>query len=145
MRLRDLTEKARSAYAELVADVEKELEDELLSDTDDEEDCAASHSRSQSVQSRACSEPEPSSDWLALDDVTRGYSSECETGWADDDSEDETMERNDVAVTLQQHSCSQSLDSSPVAVWLTDAAFSTGVLSQELIDSGPVSGSQPVS
>lgn len=137
-RLRSLTEKARAAYAELVASVEQELADQL-SDSDDNKS-AASHSRSpsaHSVQSRAYSEPEPNSDWLLLDDVSasRGYSSECETQWVDaaDDTEDESMQPNDFAPLW--HSGAQNLNSSPVTVRLTDDTGSND-FTQDLIDLG---------
>jgi len=75
---------------------------EQLSDSSDSE-TAPGRSRSpsaHSVQSRACSEPEPCSDWLLLDDISasRGYSSECEACCADvaDDSEDENVQQNDL-------------------------------------------------
>jgi len=116
MKLHELTEKARTAYTELVASVERELA-EQLSDSDDSHS-AAGRSRSpsaHSVQSRACSEPEPCSDWLLLDDV-RGYSSECEACCADvaDDSEDESMHRNYSAVQWQSNV--DGFDKRPVIV-----------------------------
>lgn len=148
-RLRDLTEKARSAYTELVASIERELEDQLSDTDDDVDDSAMNHSRSHSVQSRACSEPEPSSDWLALDDVARGYSSECETGWVGH-SEDETLQPIDAVFPLPQHGAAQCLDTavdfSPEIVQLTDTADSNEVLlSLDVIDSGSVSISQTFS
>jgi len=106
---------ARTAYAELVASVEKELAKQL-SDSEPEE-LATARSRSPSVQSRACSEPEPVSDWLLLDDNVRGYSSECEARWADvaDDSEDETMQQRN-QLRVQWQTGAGSLDSRPVVV-----------------------------
>ena len=101
LKLRELTEKARTAYAELVASIERELAEQLSDSSDNES--AAGHSRTasaHSVQSRACSEPEPCSDWPLLDDISamRGYSSECEVCCANvaDDSENENIQRNDL-------------------------------------------------
>ena len=77
---------------ELVVNIEKEVAAQL-SDSDDSEP-AAGRSRSlsaHSVQSRACSEPEPCSDWLSVDNIvaSRGYSSECEVCWADAADDDD--------------------------------------------------------
>ena len=77
-----------------------------MSDSDDNQS-TESHPRSpsaHSVQSQTYSEPELSSDWLLLDDIstTRGYSSECEALCVDaaDDAEDEGLQPND-SPTLQ--------------------------------------------
>ena len=55
-----------------------------------------------------------------MDDIsaTRGYSSECEAWWADaaDDTEDESVEQNDLTALWNS-----SLDSSPVTVQQSDS------------------------
>jgi len=101
-----------------------------LSDSDDNQS-TENHPRSpsaHSVQSQTYSEPELSSDWLLLGDIstTRGYSSECEA-WgvddADDDIEDEGLQPNDFA-TLRHSGAQDCLNSSLVIVQHTDDADS---------------------
>jgi len=106
-----------------------------LTDSDDSES-APGRSRSpsaHSVQSRACSEPEPCSDWLSLDDISavRGYSSECEACWADvADSESESTQQNDLPAQWQ--SGAGRFDKRPVIVQQRDVDICD--VSQHLID-----------
>jgi len=119
-KLRDLTEKARAAYADLVSSVEKELADEMS-----DEDSVIGHSRSpstHSIQSRTCSEPEPepcSDCWPLLDNIaaSRGYSSETEAQRIDavDDSDDENIPESECSVL--QHGDAKCIDWSSTPHW----------------------------
>lgn len=105
-----------------------------MSDTDDNQS-TESHPRSpsaHSIESQTYSEPELSSDWLLLDDIstTRGYSSECEA-WRVD-VEDEDLQPNDFATLW--HSGAQSLNGTLMVVQRADDADSIdySVLSGQL-------------